>query len=130
MVYLATLDQVVTLNALATGGVAAGVGVEEGVEVSLFYFLHITSIKFLFIISVDSSEFEHSRTIIFEDVGAATVQALDSCTSQLDVCQCLVVQTPMGNMYRNKPSTSMTHVACESKQRSAARSSMHPCPAK
>ena len=98
MVYLATLDQVVTLNVLATGGVAAGVGVAEGVEVSSFYFLHLTSIKFLFIISVDSSEFEHSRMIIFEDVGAATVQVLDSCTSQLDVCQCLVVQTPMGNV--------------------------------
>ena len=42
-----------------------------------------------------------------------TVQASNSCTSQLDVSQCLVVQTPLDNMSRNKPSTPMIHVGCE-----------------
>ena len=44
-----------------------------------------------------------------------------------DVCQCLVVQIPLGNMSKNKPSTSMAHVACESKLGSVVRSAMHPC---
>ena len=56
------------------------------------------------------------------------VQTYTSCTSRPDVCQCLVVQTPMHNMSRNIPTTSMTHVACESKLRLVVMSSMHPCP--
>ena len=40
----------------------------------------------------------------------ATVHAFNSCTSRPDVCQCLVVQIPIDNMSKNKPSTSMTHV--------------------
>ena len=42
-----------------------------------------------------------------------TVQTSNSCTSRPDVDQCLVAQTPMYNMSKNKPSTSITHVACE-----------------
>ena len=57
-----------------------------------------------------------------------TVQEFNSCTSQLDVCQCLVVQTPMDNMSNNKPSISITNVACESKLRSVVMSSMLPYP--
>ena len=34
---------------------------------------------------------------------------------------------PMDSMSKNKPRTSMTHVACESKPRSIMRSSRHPC---
>ena len=56
----------------------------------------------------------------------STVQTFNSCTSQPDVCQYLVVQSPMDNMSKNKPSTSMTHVACKSKLRSVVRSG-HPC---
>ena len=44
---------------------------------------------------------------------APTVQTFSSCTSRTDVCQCLVVQTLVNNMPKSKPSTSMTHVACE-----------------
>ena len=60
--------------------------------------------------------------------GLRTVQTFNSCTSWPDVCHCLVVQTPKDDMSKNKPSTSMDHLACESKLRSVVRSSMHPCP--
>ena len=56
-----------------------------------------------------------------------TVQIFNSCISRPGVCQCRVVQTPIANMSKNKPSTSMTHVACESKLRPVARSSVQPC---
>ena len=49
-------------------------------------------------------------------------------TSRSDVCQCLVLRSHIANILRNRPITSMTHVACESKLRSVERSSMHPCP--
>ena len=42
-----------------------------------------------------------------------SVQIFNSCSSQTDVCQCFVVQTPMDNLSKNKPSTSRTHVACK-----------------
>ena len=60
----------------------------------------------------------------------ATVQTFNSCTSRPDVCQCLVVQTPMDSMSRTTSSMPMTHVtlACESKLRSIVRSSVHPRP--
>ena len=45
---------------------------------------------------------------------ACTERTFNSCTSQPDVCQCLVVQTPMDITLENKPSTSTTHVACQS----------------
>ena len=48
--------------------------------------------------------------------------------SRPDVYQCLVVRSAMLNMSKNKPGTSMTHVARESKLCSVVRSSMHPCP--
>ena len=35
---------------------------------------------------------------------ATTVQTFSSCTSRLDICQCLVVESPMDNM-PNKPIT-------------------------
>ena len=57
-----------------------------------------------------------------------TVQTFDSCTSRLDLCYCLVVQTPLDNMSKNKPSTSMANITCESKLRSVLRSCIHPCP--
>ena len=38
-----------------------------------------------------------------------TVKTFNSCTSRLDVCQCLVVQPWI--TFKNKLSTSMTHVA-------------------
>ena len=40
----------------------------------------------------------------------ATVEIFNSCASRPDVCQCLVVHTPMDNI-----STSLTQVACEIK---------------
>ena len=55
----------------------------------------------------------------------STVQTFNSCTSRPDVCHCLVVQIPIDNMSKNNPSTSMTHVACESKLRSVVRSFIH-----
>ena len=57
-----------------------------------------------------------------------TVQTFNSCTSRPDVRYYLAVQTPTDKMSKNKPSTSMTHVSCESKLRLVARSSMHPYP--
>ena len=57
-----------------------------------------------------------------------TVHTLNSRTSRPVVSQCLVVQTPMGNLSKNMLSTSMPHVACKSKLRSFVRSSVHPCP--
>ena len=53
-----------------------------------------------------------------------TVQMFNSCTSSPDVCPCLVVQKPMDNMSKNKPSTSMTHLVRESKPCSVVRSSV------
>ena len=41
-------------------------------------------------------------------ISVHTVQTFNSCTSRPDVCQFLIVQTPMGNIYRNTPSTSVT----------------------
>ena len=41
-----------------------------------------------------------------------TIQIFNSSTSQLDNCQCLVVQTPMDNMSKAKPSSLMSHLAC------------------
>ena len=40
----------------------------------------------------------------------------------------MVVPTAMNDMLENKPSTSMAHVACESKLRSLVRSTKHPYP--
>ena len=57
-----------------------------------------------------------------------TIQAFNSCISRPDVWQCLVVKTPIDNMSKNRPCTSMAYVACESKLRSVGNSSMHPCP--
>ena len=57
-----------------------------------------------------------------------TVQTFNSCTSWPVVCQCQIVQIPMNNMSKNKPSTPMTHVACESKLVSFVRSYMHQGP--
>ena len=65
---------------------------------------------------------KYDRVIIM-----CTVQTSNCCTSRPAVCQCVVVQTTMDNMSKNKPSTSMTHVAFESKLRSVVRSSIHPC---
>ena len=53
-----------------------------------------------------------------------TVQTFNSCTSRLDVSQCLVVQTPKGNMSENDPKTSMTYVACDLKLRFVVKSSI------
>ena len=52
------------------------------------------------------------------DIDIPTVETFIPCTSRSDVCQCQVVQTPLDNMSKDKPSTSMTHVSCESKLRS------------
>ena len=57
-----------------------------------------------------------------------TLQAFNYCTSRPDVCQCLVVQTPIENKPRNTPSTPMTHEACELKLLSVVRSCMHQGP--
>ena len=66
----------------------------------------------------------HAKTTLL----LSTVKPFDSCTSRPDVCQCLVVHTPMHNMSNEKPSISMTHVACKSKFSSVVRPYMHPCP--
>ena len=57
-----------------------------------------------------------------------TVETFNSCSRQPCVCQCLVVQTPMDNMSKDKPGTPTSHVACESKLHSVVMSSKHPCP--
>ena len=54
-----------------------------------------------------------------------TVQTFNSCISRPGVCQCLVVQTFMDNMSKNKPRISMTHIACKSMLLSVVRSSMY-----
>ena len=59
---------------------------------------------------------------------ALTVQTFNSCTNRPDVCQSLVLQTPMDNMSKDKPSISVFHIAWKSKLRLVVRSSMHPCP--
>ena len=57
-----------------------------------------------------------------------TVQTFNSCTSRPVVYQCLVVEAPVDNMSTYNPSTSMAHVACESKSRSLVRLSVYSCP--
>ena len=52
----------------------------------------------------------------------STVQTFNYCASWPDVGQCLVVQTVMNNMSKDKPETSMTHVALKSTLRSVVRS--------
>ena len=55
-----------------------------------------------------------------------TVHTFNSCTSRPDVCQCLVVQTPMDIVYKR---ISQAHQWLVSKKlRSVVRSSIHPCP--
>ena len=54
----------------------------------------------------------------------ATVLAFNFCSSLPDICQCLAVQTTQDSMSKNKPSISMTYVACELQLRSVVRSSM------
>ena len=69
----------------------------------------------------------HAKHFLFFFISSHTVQTFNSCTSRPDVCQCLVVQTPMDNMSKiNKPSTSMAHVNFKPKLLSVVRSSMHP----
>ena len=67
-------------------------------------------------------------TRVLWDRHTHTVQTFDSHNSRPDVCQCLVVQTPMDNVSRKNKCTSMTHVPCESELGSVVRSSMHPYP--
>ena len=55
----------------------------------------------------------------------STVQTFNSCPGGPDVCQGLVVQTPMDNMAKYELRTSKTHIACESKIRSVVRSGTH-----
>ena len=57
-----------------------------------------------------------------------TVQTFNSCTSRPVVCQYLVEKAPVDNMSNYNPSTSMAHVACESKSRSLVRLSVYSCP--
>ena len=57
-----------------------------------------------------------------------TVQTFNSCTSRPDVYQCLVVRTLVDNNSKNEGSTSMTHIAFETKLCSVVKSHMHPCP--
>ena len=59
----------------------------------------------------------------------STVHISNYCTCRPDVYHCLVVQTPLDKLSKNKPSTSTTHVACKSKLLSFVRSYMymHPC---
>ena len=57
-----------------------------------------------------------------------TVQTFNSYTRRPDVCQFLVVQTPMDDMCKYNRSTSMTHVDWKSKLCPVVRSSMYPCP--
>ena len=75
---------------------------------------------------VQSTRTEILLGIVSNSATCHTVQTFNSCASRPDVCQCLVVQIPIDNMSENKPSTSMTHVACESKLRSVVRSFIHP----
>ena len=76
-----------------------------------------------------SNAYRHTRKT--REVIQTTVQTFHSCTNQPDVCQCLVVQTLMGNMSKWKPRTAMTHVhvhaACKQKPHSVVRSSKHQC---
>ena len=62
--------------------------------------------------------------------GNANIQYRQLIPAQVDrtSAQYLVVQTPMDNMSKKKPSTSITHVACESKLRSIVSAFVHPCP--
>ena len=75
--------------------------------------------------SQDTKSLTRARFLLFPSTRYGTSI---SCTSRPDVCQCLVVQIPINIMSKNKPSTSMTHVACESKLRSIERSFIHPWP--
>ena len=64
-----------------------------------------------------------ATTFIYDHMRSApTVQTFNSCTHRPDVCQCLVVHTSMDNMSKNKPSSTLTLVADESKLRSVVRS--------
>ena len=52
----------------------------------------------------------HTSEYEWHTIYTLTVQTFNSCTSRPDVCQNQVVETPMDDMSKNKPSTSMTHV--------------------
>ena len=56
---------------------------------------------------------------------SADIQFLHQSTGRLPVPGC---ETPMDNVSKNKPSTSVTHVACESRLLSIERLSMSLCP--
>ena len=57
-----------------------------------------------------------------------TVQTFDSCRVDQTSASAWLYKPPWITCQKNKPSTPMTHVACESKLRSVVKSSMHPCP--
>ena len=54
----------------------------------------------------------------------ATVQKFTYCTCRPDVSQCPAVQRAMDYTSRKRPSTAMTHIACELKIRAVTMSSM------
>ena len=62
-------------------------------------------------IHIDIHTYMHAPMHTYIHSNIHTVQTFNSCTSRPDVCQCLVVQSPIDNMSNNRPSTSMTHVA-------------------
>ena len=85
-------------------------------------------LKAAYLLSYFYSTFHLSRCCSAIHPTQHAVRTFNSCTSRPDVCQCLVVQTSMGNMSKNKPDISIKHVDCESKLLSVVRSSMHPWP--
>ena len=64
------------------------------------------------------------KVTIIEIPHTHTIKTFNFCTSRPDVCQHLVVHTPGITCQTNKPSTLLTHVACQSKLYSVVRSPM------
>ena len=67
-------------------------------------------------------KFSRCHQLSPREVWLDTIQTINSCNSRPDICQCLIVQAPIDNMSKNKPSTLMTQVACESRLCSVVRS--------
>ena len=64
------------------------------------------------------------KVTIIEIPHTHTIKTFGLCTSRPDVCQYLVVHTPGKTCQSNKPNTSLTHIACQSKLYSVVRPSM------
>ena len=86
--------------------------ISEFYEIYIYFFLSMKEqvINSLRLVGKCNPAWYSTEVIQIPPGGVSTVHTFNSCTSRPDVCQCLVLKTPMNNLSKNK-STVMAHVA-------------------